>query len=51
MLVQITRNGSAPKWQEDLVQQQLGPVSYVVKLSDLTCHAHIEHLRNSSVSK
>ena len=30
VLVPNTHNGSALKWQEGLVQQRLGPVSYVV---------------------
>ena len=40
-----------PKWQEGFVQQQLGPVSYVVKLSDLIRHVHIDHLYRRSRCK
>ena len=51
VLVPNTHNGSALKWQEGLVQQRLGPVSYVVKLGDLIRHVDIDHLRNSSASE
>ena len=46
-----THNSSALKWQEGLVQQRLGPVSYVVKLGDPIRHVDIDHFRNSSASE
>ena len=42
MLVLNTHNGSAPKWQEGLIQQRLGPVSYV-STKHVVEHSHIDH--------
>ena len=39
------RPGSKPKWLEGTVVERLGPLTYVVSVSGMNRHVHVEHLR------